>query len=148
MENTFLKTTRIRSSRPCISHNCSLAAVGGARDQSSTTNIDASNNNGGGADTNTTTATKNTGKNSTSAAVEEEQDNLISLRWNDSESFILSQIRKLWTKMELTDVFLACEGKIFKAHKLILTLWSPYFRQLFDVSLHYIYRPKSYVRGN
>lgn len=65
---------------------------------------------------------------------EEQARNLILLRWNDSESYLSNQIKQLWKKMEMTDVMLSCEGRMLHAHKIILSLWSPYFEQLFQVS--------------
>ena len=68
------------------------------------------------------------------ALTEQESSNLILLRWNDSESYLSNQIKKLWSKMEMADVLLSCEGKFLHAHKIILSLWSPYFENLLQVN--------------
>ncbi|KAJ8983798.1 hypothetical protein NQ317_008116 [Molorchus minor] len=53
-----------------------------------------------------------------------------SLRWNDFHSSILSSFRHLRDEEDFVDVTLACDGCSFKAHKVVLSACSPYFRRL------------------
>ncbi|XP_053598508.1 protein tramtrack, beta isoform [Microplitis demolitor] len=54
-----------------------------------------------------------------------------SLVWNSFPSNLSSGLYSLLTDEHLVDVTLAAEGKIFHAHKLILSVCSSYFRDLF-----------------
>lgn len=56
-----------------------------------------------------------------------------SLVWNSFPSNLSSGLYSLLTDEHLVDVTLAAEGKIFHAHKLILSVCSSYFRDLFKV---------------
>lgn len=53
-----------------------------------------------------------------------------SLRWNDFHSSILSSFRHLRDEEDFVDVTLACDGRSFTAHKVVLSACSPYFRKL------------------
>lgn len=53
-----------------------------------------------------------------------------SLRWNDFHSSILSSFRHLREEEDFVDVTLACDGRSFTAHKVVLSACSPYFRRL------------------
>ncbi|XP_017786125.1 PREDICTED: protein abrupt isoform X2 [Nicrophorus vespilloides] len=53
-----------------------------------------------------------------------------SLRWNDFHSSILSSFRHLRDEEDFVDVTLACDGCSFRAHKVVLSACSPYFRRL------------------
>jgi len=53
-----------------------------------------------------------------------------SLRWNDFHSSILSSFRHLRDEEDFVDVTLACDGRSFSAHKVVLSACSPYFRRL------------------
>ncbi|EFX78981.1 hypothetical protein DAPPUDRAFT_28385, partial [Daphnia pulex] len=55
---------------------------------------------------------------------------LYSLRWHDFQSSILSSFRHLRDVEDFVDVTLACDGKSFTAHKMVLSACSPYFRHL------------------
>lgn len=53
------------------------------------------------------------------------------LKWNDHHSLFFVGAEELCESEEYTDVTLAAGTKLFPAHKLILSICSPYFRQLF-----------------
>ncbi|XP_018023142.1 protein tramtrack, beta isoform isoform X14 [Hyalella azteca] len=57
---------------------------------------------------------------------------LLSLKWNNHRStffYVLSNVRK---KECYTDVTLACDGKFYPVHKLVLSTCSEYFEQMFE----------------
>ncbi|MCL4122820.1 UNVERIFIED_CONTAM: hypothetical protein GTU68_012593, partial [Idotea baltica] len=59
------------------------------------------------------------------------EEEMVSLRWNNHLT-ILSQL--LYTLREeelLIDVTLACDGKLFSAHKFVLSMCSDYFKEMF-----------------
>lgn len=56
------------------------------------------------------------------------------LRWNNYQSNMVSELDMLRTEEYLVDVTLCCEGHKFRAHKVILSACSPYFRNVFKVS--------------
>lgn len=56
-----------------------------------------------------------------------------SLVWNSFPRNLSSGLYTLLTDEQLVDVTLAAEGQILRAHKLILSVCSPYFRELFKV---------------
>lgn len=56
------------------------------------------------------------------------------LKWNNFHNSIVSAFESLQSLEELVDVTLMCEGHNVKAHKVILSACSPYFRNLFKVS--------------
>ncbi|XP_046392409.1 zinc finger and BTB domain-containing protein 17-like isoform X2 [Ischnura elegans] len=53
------------------------------------------------------------------------------LRWNNFQSSIITNLECLKSDEELVDVTLSCEGKAIKAHKLILSACSSYFKAVF-----------------
>lgn len=53
------------------------------------------------------------------------------LRWNNFQTNIVSALDSLKCSEDLVDVTLTCEGKNIKAHKVILSACSPYFRSVF-----------------
>ena len=53
------------------------------------------------------------------------------LKWNDHHSLFFIGAEELCEKEEFTDVTLAAGDKLFPAHKLVLSICSPYFNQLF-----------------
>merc|ERR1712117_676874 len=53
------------------------------------------------------------------------------LKWNDHHSLFFVGAEELCESEEYTDVTLAAGSKFFSAHKLVLSICSPYFRQLF-----------------
>ena len=62
-----------------------------------------------------------------------QQQQLYSLRWHDFQASILSSFRHLRDVEDFVDVTLACDGKSFTAHKMVLSACSPYFRHLLKV---------------
>lgn len=61
-------------------------------------------------------------------------DQQFCLRWNNFQTNFTSQFKALRLEEDFVDVTLACEGKRIKAHKLVLSACSPYFKELFKVS--------------
>merc|ERR1712242_47531 len=53
------------------------------------------------------------------------------LKWNDHHTLFFVGAAELCEDEEYTDVTLAAGSKFFQAHKLVLSICSPYFRQLF-----------------
>ncbi|XP_026328408.1 protein abrupt-like [Hyposmocoma kahamanoa] len=53
------------------------------------------------------------------------------LRWNNFQTNIVSALDSLKCSEDLVDVTLTCEGRNIKAHKVILSACSPYFRNVF-----------------
>ncbi|XP_049873757.1 broad-complex core protein isoforms 1/2/3/4/5 isoform X1 [Pectinophora gossypiella] len=52
------------------------------------------------------------------------------LRWNNYQSSITSAFENLRDDEDFVDVTLACDGKCLKAHRVVLSACSPYFREL------------------
>uniref|UniRef100_A0A1B6DIU8 BTB domain-containing protein n=1 Tax=Clastoptera arizonana TaxID=38151 RepID=A0A1B6DIU8_9HEMI len=63
--------------------------------------------------------------------VEMSNEQLFCLRWNNFQTNFTAQFETLRAEEDFVDVTLACEGKRIKAHKLILSACSPYFKELF-----------------
>ena len=55
------------------------------------------------------------------------------LRWNDFQSNIVTCFKHLRTERSFTDVTLACDGQTCKAHKMVLSACSPYFKSILEV---------------
>lgn len=55
------------------------------------------------------------------------------LKWNNFQSSIITAFESLQNTEDLADVTLTCEGINVKAHKIILSACSPYFRTVFKV---------------
>jgi len=55
------------------------------------------------------------------------------LKWNDFQSNMVSSFKHLRDEKSFTDVTLACEGQTCKAHKMVLSACSPYFKSLLEV---------------
>lgn len=60
------------------------------------------------------------------------------LRWNNFHSNIATSFEHLRDHEDFVDVTLACEGRSLKAHKVVLSACSPYFRNLLKVIKMYI----------
>lgn len=58
------------------------------------------------------------------------------INWNRQQNHLLEGIKGLLEQEDLllTDVTLACDGEYIQAHKLVLSLCSPFFKDLFIVS--------------
>lgn len=57
-----------------------------------------------------------------------------SLCWDNFHKNMSSGMHSLLETEDLVDVTLAVEGKYLKAHKMVLSVCSPYFRELFQVN--------------
>jgi hypothetical protein len=57
-----------------------------------------------------------------------------SLRWNNFHSNLSSGFHALLQGEDLVDVTLAAAGQFIQAHKIVLSVCSPYFKELFKVS--------------
>lgn len=61
------------------------------------------------------------------------------LRWNNFHSNIATSFEHLRDHEDFVDVTLACEGRSLKAHKVVLSACSPYFRNLLKVGTARVY---------
>lgn len=60
-------------------------------------------------------------------------DQQICLRWNNFQSNITAQFGTLRDHEDFVDVTIACGGRRFEAHKVVLSACSPFFKELFKV---------------
>lgn len=56
-----------------------------------------------------------------------------SLKWNDYQTNLTNGFQHLLEEEIMLDVSLSAGGKLIQAHKLILSICSPYFKGLFQV---------------
>ena len=56
------------------------------------------------------------------------------LKWNNYHSSLTSLLDTLRQMHELVDVTLCCQGRQLRAHRLVLSACSPYFREVLKVS--------------
>ena len=56
------------------------------------------------------------------------------LKWNDHHSLFFSGAERLLREEEFTDVTLAAESKVFRAHKFVLSICSPYFQVVIGIA--------------
>jgi hypothetical protein len=79
-------------------------------------------------------------RNSSPESLDESQTYAVSVRYRsavgDFQEHIACGFANLFVTSELADVTIACEGKLCKAHKIVLAISSPYFRHIFKVSLN------------
>ena len=68
-----------------------------------------------------------------------------SLRWNDFESSISSNIGQLRDAQDFLDVTLVCENDQVRAHKLVISACSPFFRNILNKNPHQ--NPLLYMKG-
>merc|ERR1712106_100676 len=54
------------------------------------------------------------------------------LRWNDFQTNMVASFKHLREEKSFTDVTVACDGQSCKAHKMILSACSPYFKALLE----------------
>jgi hypothetical protein len=59
--------------------------------------------------------------------------NLLCMKWDEFNSFVVNGLSNMYQRDEMADVTLFCDGRSFKAHKTILSIWSPYFKEIFAV---------------
>ena len=73
------------------------------------------------------------------------QDEKLCLNWNDFQDLVKVSFGELRTDTDFTDVTLACEDQSIKAHKVVLSACSPFFKKLFKTHSH----PQSliYMKG-
>ena len=57
-----------------------------------------------------------------------------SLKWNDYSTRVVSAFEDLQKENDLTDVTLSSEGRNIRAHKVLLSACSTYFKNTFRVS--------------
>ena len=57
------------------------------------------------------------------------------LKWNNYQNSVTSVFENLRQDEELVDITLCCEGHKIKAHRMMLSACSPYFRDLLKVRL-------------
>ncbi|XP_076265065.1 uncharacterized protein LOC143199153 isoform X1 [Rhynchophorus ferrugineus] len=57
-----------------------------------------------------------------------------SLRWNNFHSNLKSGFHELLQQADMVDVTLAVDGHFLQAHKVVLSICSPYFKQMFKVN--------------
>ena len=67
------------------------------------------------------------------------------LRWNDYEKNLSNSLRSLKDDNELLDVTLCCEDEQVKAHKVILSACSQFFKNIFCQNVHQ--HPIVYLKG-
>lgn len=56
------------------------------------------------------------------------------LRWNNHSDSIISEFEVLLGQEDFVDVTLSCDKQALKAHKVVLSACSSYFRRLLKVS--------------
>ncbi|KAL0280121.1 UNVERIFIED_CONTAM: hypothetical protein PYX00_001511 [Menopon gallinae] len=61
-------------------------------------------------------------------------DDHFSLKWNNFRSSLTEGFHDFLQEEMMVDVTLAAEGKFLQAHKLVLSVCSPYFKNLFNVN--------------
>lgn len=62
------------------------------------------------------------------------QGQQINLKWKSFHSNILSSFENLWEEEGLVDVTLASDGRCLKAHKIMLSASSPFFKKIFQTN--------------
>ena len=67
------------------------------------------------------------------------------LKWNDFQSLVQLSFGELRTDNDFTDVTLACEDQSIKAHKVVLSTCSPFFKKLLKTYSHS--QPLIYMKG-
>ena len=72
-------------------------------------------------------------------------DEKLCLKWNDFQDVLKHSLGQLRNETDFTDVTLACEEGSFKAHKVILSACSPFFKRL--LKIHPQPQPLVYMRG-
>jgi BTB/POZ domain len=58
------------------------------------------------------------------------------LHWDNFHDSLSSGFLNIYREQVGVDVTLVCEGGLLQAHKLVLTICSPYFRQIFQLNPH------------
>lgn len=68
-----------------------------------------------------------------------------SLRWNNFYTNLTSGFHALLQGEDLVDVTIAVDGKFVQAHKIVLSVCSPYFMDLFKVSFCIFFNSKNFA---
>lgn len=61
-------------------------------------------------------------------------DEQFSLCWNNFHANMSAGFHGLLSRGDLVDVTLAAEGRLLQAHKLVLSVCSPYFQEMFKLN--------------
>lgn len=56
------------------------------------------------------------------------------LKWNNFYSNLSSGFHELFEAADMVDVTLAMDGKFLQAHKIVLSICSPFFKEIFKVN--------------
>ncbi|KAK9877161.1 hypothetical protein WA026_016903 [Henosepilachna vigintioctopunctata] len=56
------------------------------------------------------------------------------LKWNNFHSNLSSGFHELFEAAEMVDVTLAADGKLLQAHKVVLSICSPFFKEMFKIN--------------
>ena len=72
-------------------------------------------------------------------------DEKLCLKWNDFQELVQASFAELRNDTDFTDVTLACEEQSVKAHKIVLSACSPFFKKLLKSHPHS--QPLIYMRG-
>ena len=67
------------------------------------------------------------------------------LKWNDFQNLVQVSFGELRNDTDFTDVTLACEDQSTKAHKVVLSACSPFFKKLLKTHSHP--QPLIYMKG-
>ncbi|MCL4140501.1 UNVERIFIED_CONTAM: hypothetical protein GTU68_006714, partial [Idotea baltica] len=57
---------------------------------------------------------------------------ILALKWNNHQTVFSHQISELRKKSEYTDATIACHGKFYQVHRLVLSTCSEYFSAIFN----------------
>jgi len=68
------------------------------------------------------------------------------LKWNNYPLNMVTELDSLRTSEDLVDVTLSCDGQLFKAHKVVLSMCSSYFRNVFKVNENTLYLSNTALR--
>ncbi|MPC73057.1 Broad-complex core protein isoforms 1/2/3/4/5 [Portunus trituberculatus] len=68
------------------------------------------------------------------------------LRWNNYRTNITAEFETLREGEHFVDVTLACDGQQLKAHKVVLSACSPYFKELLQVRHRHTEKERERVR--
>ena len=72
-------------------------------------------------------------------------DERLCLKWNDFQDLAQESFADLRNDTDFADVTLACEDQSIKAHKVILSACSPFFKKMLKIHPHP--QPLIYMRG-
>ena len=72
-------------------------------------------------------------------------DEKLCLKWNDFQELVQASFAELRNDTDFTDVTLACEDQSIKAHKVVLSACSPFFKRVLKSHPHP--QPLIYMRG-